>query len=300
MTHYKRFYQSLLLVVLVLSASTILAQNRLSTADYFAAISDPRANIIQLPNYYNTFIQLSEIDTVRHRAATHRNFMDQFLEVSDNEKILPASRIYGFVQNKDYFRSARVQHRMYVFAQQMAKGSMNLYTAKNKLDNAVAEIDMRGEDSYQNTMLLQDERGKLTRYNNLYFVNLANDTTRLELINPKDFADSYLRQSPKAYKLMKRYEGRGKTTEQVLAGLLFTSGITYLLMRNEANTYFANVLNQDTVNPNNYIGSIFLGSAVVFFSYKFAFGNKKLTPKRLKEVVDIYNQDVRNGIGTNK
>ncbi len=282
------------LFLLFYFSMVVIAQNRINTTDYFNAISNPAINTLDIPNYYNTFIQLSATDTVRHNTATHFNFTDPFLQLANSEKILPASRIYGFLQNQKYYRSASVRHRAFVFAKQIAKGQMSLYMAKNKLYNTAAELDMRGGDNYQNTMLIQDQRTSLSRYNNFYFINSVQDTTQLKLINPKNFADTYLRKSPKAYRLMKRYEGRGKLTEQILAGILFTSGISYLIMRDEANSYFAKIFNQDRVAPNNYIGGIFLGSAVMYLTWKIAFGQKKLTPERFKEVIDIYNNDVKH------
>ena len=240
-------------------------------------------------------IQLNTHQKVRHWGRLRPRFTDQLVEVevAYKQQFLPASRILGFSNGGDYYRSVRLKHRFHVFAKQVVKGSLSLYQAESYLNAAAGELDIMAQDGYQNTLLL-GQGGTFEGFekSNMYFVASQQDTTRIEPVDAKTFGDIYLRKTPKSYRMMTGYKPQGKVTRRILESSLFLSGIAYILMRTEMNRSIGRMFKNESNPPPNYLGGIFLGTGLLYFTHRLVFKNKKLTPKAMKAIIELHNEEL--------
>jgi hypothetical protein len=172
-------------------------------------VETPSLHVAPFVYYRPATVLLNMRDTVSETVYWRRNFTDQFLETWADSRMYPASRIFGFIQDSNYFRSTSYDG-YHIFVPLIFSGKMNLYYTRY-IQN-LGEIRMVSRDAanpdYHNSMIVTGDVPR--RYANefTYFVTFPWDTlkmitvTRLSL---KEFANTYLTVYPDAYKDAMKY-----------------------------------------------------------------------------------------------
>ena len=170
----------------------------------------PSLHVAPVIYYKPALILLNLYDTVSETVYWRRNFTDQFLETWADSRMYPASRIFGFIQDSIYFRStAWIDYHLFV--PRIYSGPVNLYYTRY-IQN-LGEIRMISRDTqnpdYHNSMIVTGDVPR--RYANefTYFVTFPWDTLHMIPVTRKgisDFAKTYLRAYPDAYREAMKYE----------------------------------------------------------------------------------------------
>lgn len=182
--------------------------------------------------FYKTLVFLSPFDTISYYTHISRYYKDQFLELYNDRKIFPASRIYGFIQAGKFYRTAHPGNRNHVFAERLINDKMSLFAADRFI--AEGELDVIGtSDSgntiYNNTQLILDENRKKTNsYDKDYFVTVKAKTDSLILFDKNSEVLSIVKPCKPAYNYyMKFREDRYKeaisTTGWLFVGTMFAN-----------------------------------------------------------------------------
>jgi hypothetical protein len=221
-------------------------------------------------------IFLTPVDTVSALAYWRRNFTDQFLETWAEERIYPASRIFGFIQDSIYFRST--EHDQYhIFAPQIFSGQVNLYYTRH-IQN-LGEIRMTSKDSknmdYQNSMIVTGDVPQ--RYANefTYFITFPWDSAKMIPVtrsNLGQFSQTYLRAYPDAYREAMRYvpSPASKILNYTLLPLGVICSTAFLLS------------DSDPV----YLVAVGAGALVTYFSIKIFLKPKVLDPEAMIRIIE--------------
>ncbi len=243
--------------------------------------------------YYNTLVYLTPYDTISHSTHIQRYFKDQLLEIYDEDKVLPASKIYGFRQKGNYYRSAALGNRTYVFAKRITSGKkMNLFSADRIL--AANELDVTGHDEqtnsgYANTMLVLDEdRKKIKKSDIDYFFTIPGTYDELQLLTPDKATVEKLQScKPAADYLTKFAFPKRYKAIRISTRFLFISSVI-------VNVFFYN----DLVHNPNYknqsvfhdpLRSVMIYSGVAFLSTLFLPKTNKYTEKEIMKTVALFN-----------
>jgi hypothetical protein len=179
--------------------------------------------------FYNTIVFLNWYDTVMHYTSTSRNYVDQFLTIHGSEKILPASKIYGYFRNGAYYRSGSMGNGRHVFAKRIQKGKMNLFSADKF--HSVDEIDVIGSSRdgiYNNRILVQDaNRNKLRRNSKDYFFTIHDKADTLQLFTPTEKTVYMLQDKKVAAEYVKLHLPKSgyRTLRVASRYLFFSSGL---------------------------------------------------------------------------
>jgi len=172
-------------------------------------VEQPSLHVAPVIYYSPATIMLNLRDTVAETVCWRKNFTDQFLETWADYRMYPASRIFGFIQDSIYFRSARCDD-YFIFAPQICSGPINLYYTRY-IQN-IGEIRMISKDpknpDYHNNMIVTGNIPR--RYANefTYYVTFPWDTLKMIPVTRSSlpaFANMYLRAYPEAYRESKKY-----------------------------------------------------------------------------------------------
>jgi hypothetical protein len=216
-----------------------------------------------------------------------RNFTDQFLQVCDSRKILPASNIWGFNLDNKYFRSGHTFNRNYVFAERIATGKMSLFYCRN-MPNTFGEIELMSTDpkhpDYTNRMIIEDPDSKRYKNDFSYFISPWADSAKMILVNNKnvgDVAKQYLKDSPEAYKDAMHYVQRNRLWE----GITLTTAVT---------AYAISLLNfgGTGLTPFNYENPLLyvsLASLGTYIYLRVKGKNRYLSPNDMIRIISKYN-----------
>jgi len=239
-------------------------------------MEQPSLHVAPFIYYKPTTILLNLQDTVSRNAYWRRNFTDQFLETWSDERMYPASRIFGFIQDSIYFRSTTFDD-YHIFVPQLYRGRFNLYFTRY-IQN-LGEIRMVSNDAnnpdYHNNMIVTG--GVPRRYANefTYFVTFPWDTLKMIPVTRKTlpkFANTYLRVYPEAYKEAMKYDQ--SSTIRIL---------TYTLLPAAAIGTTAFLLVQG--NPKYFIG-IGAGALIAYVSVKIFLKPKMLDPEAMIRIFE--------------
>ncbi len=178
--------------------------------------------------FYNTLVFLNKYDTISHYTSIRRNYTEQFLEIYDSKKILPASRIYGFVRGNSLFRSASLGNRNYVFAKRINSGKLNLFSADRL--NSVSELEVVGAEQsgiYHNRILVQDEnRNKVSKNSIDYFFIITNKSdTLIPFSASRDVAERLNDNKEASKYVLEHIPKPGYKTTRILCRFLFISSV---------------------------------------------------------------------------
>jgi hypothetical protein len=192
-------------------------------------IPDQDRDDIPFIDYKPAVIRTTPVDTLKDFAYIRRNFTDQLLSVwSVPGRYYPASRIYAAAIENNYYRSCQVSGNEYVFAQQMVKGSMNLYIYRI-IPQTNGWVEMVSHDpengSYTNHMIVESRgmRAYWKRYG--YKITLEQDSGKMIPINREtlmQFSDTYLKETPEAYKYASKFfnQRREKILRDLAVGMV--------------------------------------------------------------------------------
>lgn len=174
--------------------------------------------------FYNTLVFLNKYDTISHYTSIRRNYTEQFLEIYDSKKILPASRIYGFVRGNSLFRSASLGNQNYVFAKRIKSVKLNLFSADRL--NSVSELEVVGNEQsgiYHNRILVQDEnRNKVSKNSIDYFFIITNKSdTLIPFSASRDVAERLSDNKEASKYVLGHIPKSGYKTTRILGRFLF-------------------------------------------------------------------------------
>lgn len=175
--------------------------------------------------YKPTTVWLNPWEKVEETTYLRLNFRDQFLETWEDNKMLPASRIFAFSQDGIYYRSTNLIEGGYVFAEKLVSGNMNLYAADKFLTEG--EVDMISRDAnnpeYTNRMFIENsDRKKMKKSDYYYFITFNYDSTELKEIDLKTFDKKYLASCKPASDYYSEYVTNKFSTKKVLNVTLST------------------------------------------------------------------------------
>lgn len=256
--------------------------------------TDSESSVLTQPllfrDFRSTVVYLNERDSVTHYTYIQRYFTDQFLEIYDSEKILPASRINGFYRDGKYFRAAKVSENNYVFAERNINGYITLYSCDRIY--SIGEIDYRSDDTrnpiYQNRQLVLDaDRRKIKSQNYDYFITLDFNSAEILPVDIYSFGDTYLKPCKEAYNYYNMHclRKQDKRTQSV-SGAIF--GISTVLL------FVLSTPGRSTIEENNALNSfglplLALSSGVVYLSYSIKNKSRRLTKEHFMKAVTLYN-----------
>jgi|GEM_PF-4091766 len=242
--------------------------------------------------FYKTLVYLNPVDTITHYIHLQRYFKDQFLEIYAEEKILPASKIYGLRQGSRFYRSASTGNKNYVFALQISSGPMKVFSADRIL--VAKEIDYIGHDkqsdgTYSNTMLVVDaNRQKTEATDKDYFFTLAGPKEPLQVLLADRATAKKLEACKPAVDYLNKFMPRSNyRTYRITTRLFFIASAL-------ANLFFYDDI-VNTVDPENQeaaqnilkISLVVSGSA--FLSTLFLPRAPKLSEPDILKIADLYN-----------
>lgn len=192
-------------------------------------IPDQDRDDIPFIDYKPAVIWTTPVDTLSDYAYIRRNFTDQLLSVwSVPGRYYPASRIYAAGIENNYYRSCQVSANEYVFAQQMVKGSMNLFVYRI-IPQTNGWLEMVSHDpengSYTNHMIVESwgMRAYWKRYG--YRITMEQDSGKMVTVNRetlRQFSDTYLKATPDAYKYASKFfnQRREKILRDLAVGIV--------------------------------------------------------------------------------
>lgn len=192
-------------------------------------IPDEDRDDIPFIDYKPAVIWTTPVDTVTDFAYIRRNFTDQLLSVwSVPGRYYPASRIYAAGIDNNYYRCCKVSEKEYVFAQQMVKGSMNLFIYRI-IPQTNGWVEMVSHDpengSYTNHMIIESGgmRAYWKRYG--YRITLEQDSGKMITVNRetlRQFSDTYLKETPETYKYASKFfnQRREKILRDLAVGMV--------------------------------------------------------------------------------
>ena len=235
-------------------------------------VEQPSLHVAPVIYYKPATVMLNLHDTISEVIYWRRNFTDQFLETWSDERMYPASRIFGFIQDSVFDRSTPCDD-YHIFVPQIFKSEqINLYYTRY-IQN-LGEVRMISKDpmnpDYQNRMIVTGDVPR--RYANefTYFVNFQWDTLKMIPVTRSNiaiFAKTYLRAYPEAYADAMNY--KPSSTTKVLA---------YTLLPVAAISTAAFLLVEG--NPVYFIG-IGVGALATYVAVKLFVKPKMLDPEAM-------------------
>jgi hypothetical protein len=204
---------------------------------------DPMTRTPFVIHYYSAIVFLNKYDTISHFISIRRNYKDQLLSIYNSNKMLPASRIYGFKSGHAFYRTAHFGVNDHVFALRIRKGKMNLFVS-DRLWSA-GEIDVRArtnEGIYHNRMLIQDaDRNKIKRSDKDYFFTIENKFDSLKILSPSVAIVEMLKDNEQAANYVRlKIPKKGYRTARIISRALLATAILGTIITNgeTENKYF--------------------------------------------------------------
>jgi hypothetical protein len=223
-----------------------------------------------------TLILLNQYDTLTRFTYWRRNFTDQFLETWADERMYPASKIFGFIQDSVYFRST-VNDDYHIFVPQILSGNISLYYTR--YIHNLGEIRLQSKDpadiNYKNNMIVTGDAPQRYASDFTYFVTFPWDTLKMIPVTKKSlpqFSQTYLRAYPESYKEAMKYCKSG-----------YSKALTYTLVPVAAAGTAAFLLVEG--NPVYFI-AIGAAALVTYVTVKLLVKPKTLDPEGMIEIIE--------------
>jgi len=239
-------------------------------------VEQPSLHVAPVVYYKPALLFLNSRDTLSETVYWRRNFTDQFLETWSDNRMYPASRIFGFIQDSVYYRSTTFDD-YHIFVPLIFKDRLSLYYTRY-IQN-LGEIRMISSDAnnpdYQNRMIVTGEMPR--RYANefTYYVTFPWDTLKMIPVTRKSlpsFAQTYLRAYPEAYQEAQQYFKSPGTRIATFVVIPVTVIATSVFLLNEG-------------KPVHYIG-IGAGALLTYLSVKIFIKPKMLDPEAMIGILE--------------
>lgn len=240
MKHKYLFFLLLFLVPFAVSSQIFIGFSPSDSTGKYDSISatlpKPDADRDDIPfiDYKPGVIWNTKFDSVCDGAYIRKNFTDQMVSVwSHPGRLYPASRIYGVDIDGKHYRAVKVSNQNYVFAEQLVKGKMNLYSYR-KISQTNGWVEFRGylHSGYRNNMIIEDKETRGVKNNFGYYISFDDDSLRLVSTSKfKTFVDNYLSDTPETKAIASKFAGKNsnKQNKIAVAGLM-TIGIVGLAL----------------------------------------------------------------------